>query len=228
MSRQLQQKGQLKTRIGKFLAGDNVLLNSEEEKILARWQYAHDLLGAKQKTWIQIRDCIVSQFSVSKFTAENDISNAQDVFGSNRKINKRYLLHLHLDRINEDIERVREKMFYIEDDKLNIKVSRAPDSKEIAALAKLNETYTYTLNSIPDESDRIKLPPPIFVFKLPDGVSITQPMSFEEAMKGADEYIDYDVIQPNNEPRDLQSPGSTSQGEDNAGATYDDPVDTGE
>lgn len=225
--RQLQQKGDLKTRIGKFLAGEKILLNSEEEKILARWETANELLIAKEKTWLQIRNHIVNIFGVSKFTAENDICNAQEVFGSNRKVNKRFLLHLHLDRMDKDIERIREGLFYIEDDELNVKKNRTPNAKEIAALARLNEAYTYTLNSVPDDADRSKLSPPIYVFKLPDGVSIMQPMSVEAAMKGADEYVNFEEIIDYG-ATDIQPDGSADQGKDNADPAHDDKVDPGE
>lgn len=224
-NRQLQ-KGDAKTRIGKFLAGENILLNSEEEKILARWEVANDLLVAKEKTWVQIRDHIAATCKVSRFTAENDISNAQEVFGANRKINKRFLLHLHLDRMDRDIERVRESLFFIEDDEKGIKYNRTPNAKEIAALARLSEAYTYTLNSIPLDADRSKLPPPIFVFKLPDGVAITQPMSFEAAMQAADEYTTFEDV--TNGTNNIQSAGSAGTREGDADTAHDDPTDQSE
>ncbi|THU34264.1 hypothetical protein FAM09_24915 [Niastella caeni] len=225
--KQLAQRGDVKTRIGKFLAGEKILLNSDEEKILARWETANELLVAKEKTWLQIRDHIAGTFSVSKFTAENDICNAQEVFGSNRKINKRFLLHLHLDRMDRDIERIREGLFYIEDDELRVKKNRTPKDKEIAAFARLMEAYTYALNSIPDDADRTKLPPPIYIFKLPDGVSITQPMSVADALKAADEYIDYEEIN-NNGPTDIQPDGSAGTREGDAGTAHDDSPGEGE
>lgn len=221
MRMQLQQRGDAKTRIGKFLAGEKILLNSEEEKILARWETASELMIKKELTWLQIRDHIVGTFGVSKFTAENDISNAQEVYGTNRKINKRFLLHLHLDRMDKDIERIRDGLFYYEDDDLKVKRNRTPDAKEMAALARLNEAYTYTVNSIPEDADRSKLPPPIYVFKLPDGISITQPMSVADALKAADEYINYEEIKDNG-ATDIQPDGSTGTGEDNAGTAHDD------
>lgn len=225
-NRQLTQRGDAKTRIGKFLAGEPLLLNSEEEKILARWESANELLIAKEMTWVQIRDHIAATFKVSRFTAENDISNAQEVYGANRKINKRFLLHLHLDRMDRDIERIREGLFFREDDVKGVKFNRNPDAKEIAALARLSEAYTYTLNSIPDTSDRTKLPPPIYVFKLPDGVSITQPMSIEAAMQAADEYITFEDV--TNGTNDIQPDGSAGTREGDAGTAHDDTADQGQ
>jgi hypothetical protein len=225
-NRILPQKSDAKTRIGKFLAGEKILLSSEEEKILTRWEAANELLIAKEKTWLEIRNHISSTYSVSRFTAENDICNAQEVFGSNRKINKRFLLHLHLDRMDRDIERIREGLFFTEDDETDVKFSRTPDAKEIAALARLSEAYTYTLNSIPEDADRTKLPPPIYVFKLPDGVSITQPMTVEAAMQAADEYITFEEV--TNGTTSIQSHGSTGTPEGNAGTAYDDTPDSGE
>ena len=225
-NRLLPQKGDAKTRIGKFLAGEKILLSSEEEKILVRWETAHELLIAKEKSWKEIRNHISVTYSVSNYTAENDICYAQEVFGSNRKINKRYLLHLHLDRMDQDIERIREGLFFTEDDDTNVKFNRTPDAKEIAALARLNEVYTYTLNSIPEDTNRTKLPPPIYVFKLPDGISITQPMSIDAAMKAADEYITFEDV--TNGTTSIQPNGSAGTRESDANSAYDDTIDQSE
>lgn len=218
--------GDVKTRVGKFLAGEQILLTTEEEKILSRWEACNELLIAKEKTWLQIRDYISATYNVSKYTAENDICTAQEVFGLNRKVNKRFLLHLHLDRMDRDIERIREGLFWVEDDETNTKISRTPDAKEIAALARLSETYTYTLNSLPEDNDRDKKPPPVFVFKLPAGVIINQPMSTADAISAADEYIDYEEM--NNGTANLQPPGSTGKGKNDAGTAHVNTPDPGE
>lgn len=213
-----------KTKITKFLAGEKILLSSEEEKILARWEFANEQLIKKDKSWADIRELIVLRFIVSKFTAENDIVNSQEVFGSTRKINKRYLLHLHLDRMDRDIERVRAGLFFGKDEDGKV-YNLTPDAKEIAALAKLHESYTYALNSIPEDIDRSKLPPPIFVFKLPEGVTITRPMSIEDALKAADEFLTYEDVTGTT---DIQPDGSASEGEGDADPSHDDQADPGE
>lgn len=212
-----------KTRIKKFLSGeDDILLTSEEEKILARWEFANDLMIKKEKTWEEMRELISLRFVVSKFTAEKDICNAQDVFGISRKVSKRYLLHLHLDRIDRDIEMFRNQIFWVTDEKSSKKEQICPGPKDMAALARMAEAYTYTLNSIPEDIDRSKLPPPIYVFKLPPGVVINQPMSLADAMKQADEYIDFEILN-NGTTNDTQSPGSTGQGKGDAPSAHADP-----
>jgi hypothetical protein len=214
-----------KSNIIKFLAGEDILLSSKDEQILARWEFVNDHLIKKEKDWKEIRELVTLRFHVSKFTAENDIVNAQEVFGITRKINKKYLFHLHLDRIDRDIETIRKAIMFYED-KDGKKIPRVPDGKEIAALAKLHESYTYALNVAPDDVDRKKLPPPIFVFKLPDGQDIPQPMSFDQAMKEAGEYIPHEDL-TNGKPT-IQPDGSTGEGEDDAGAPHTDQTDPGE
>lgn len=211
-----------KTRISKFLSGEKVLLNSEEEKILARWEHASELLIKKEKSWVEIRDSLAFQFVVSKYTAENDIINAQEVFGTTRKINKRFLLHLHLDRMDRDIERIRAGLFFYKDNKGKV-TEKTPNAKEIAALARLAEAYTYTVNSIPDDIDRSKLPPPIMMFRLPEGISMNLPMTIEEAMRQADQFIEFEDL--TNGTNDIQPNGSANPGEGTTDPAHDDPAD---
>ncbi|MGN6420835.1 MAG: hypothetical protein ACTHMC_25215 [Pseudobacter sp.] len=226
MSKGLTRQGQdAKSRITKYLAGDKIQLNSEEEKILTRWEFAYDLMVAKEKNWVEIRDKIAFKFAVSKFTAENDISNTQEVFGTNRKINKRFVLHLHLDRMDVDIERIRKGLFFSKDEDGKLQPC-TPDAKEIAALAKFAEAYTYTVNCIPDDVDRSKLPPPLFIFNLPEGAALVPPMTLEQALTKADEYIEFQDL--SHEQSDIQPDGSTGSGEDPADPAHDDQVSSSE
>lgn len=213
-------KNDAKTRLRKFLEGQAIELTSEEEKILSRWQFANDLLEKKQHEWSDIRDKIVDQFKVSRFTAENDIVNTQDVFGTNRKINKRFLIHLHLDRIDRDIERLRKGMFFETDPKTGVVKEVIPDAKMVGALEKLYEAYTYAINSAPVDDDRTKLPPPIYMFNLPDGVKLPVP-DIALLLKAADEFIDFETI-PHEHSQPLR-PASAAK--NNAGTSHDDPAD---
>ncbi len=169
-----------KTSIIRYLTDESPgALSSEEEKVLARWEHA-DFLLRQHLEWNDIILKIIAKFSVSKFTAENDIANAQEVFARSRRLNKKYIVHLNLQRIEKFIAFVEKKLFA--DDEL-------PDAKTIAAVAKLYETHTYTANSIPAEVVKTSLPPPVMNFYLVNRATLTQPMSVEEAIREADNLI---------------------------------------
>jgi len=169
----------------RFLTNGDVRLKVEEEAILKRWEHCDMLLRAKSKSEQQIADEIVEKFYVSVHTARNDIYNTQQLFAKSRQINKKYLIHHHLERIDRDIQLIRSKLFSKSDDgKLII-----PNSKEMVALAKMYETYTYTLNCVPEEQLEDKQPPPVFQFILAPGQVIERPMQITDAINMADEII---------------------------------------
>lgn len=168
----------------RFCTHGDIKLKKEEDEILRRWEYCDVLLRAKSKTEQQIIEEIVTRFNVKSHTARNDIYQTQQLFGKSRQINKKYLAHHHLDRIDRDIQLIRSQLFKTVDGKLIV-----PDSKETMALAKLYEAYTYQLNSLPDEPIEDKTPPPIFHFILAPGQVIEKPLLLEDALKQADELI---------------------------------------
>lgn len=183
----VRKKRQAFDAILRFMTRDDITLSAEEERILNRWIYCDSLMRSKQYTDEQIIQKMIDAYQVSVFTANNDINYAQDLFAKSRRLNKKYLIHHHLQRIDEDLERIRKSLFKVikgEDGAPDYYPSI--DAKEMAALAKLHETYTYTLNSIPEELQKSILPPPIFQFLLAPGQVITRPMSTEEAMAKAD------------------------------------------
>ena len=172
--------------IKRFMCDGDVDLKVEEEFILNRWIYADSLMRSKEYGEDEMVRKIVEKFEVSVFTARNDLGNAQKLFADARKINKKYLIHHHLQRIDEDIQKIRKQLFKtatIAGKEINC----IPDAKEMASLAKLFESYTYTLNSIPDEAEMDKTPPPVFQFILPPGQVIQSPMDLEDAMRKAEE-----------------------------------------
>ncbi len=170
--------------IRRFMMDGDVTLREEEEKILNRWIYVDALLKSKEHNEDAMIKKIVADHKVSVYTARNDIQYTQRLFGDSRKVNKKYLIHLHLDRIDRDIQMIRSELF-----KKTKGHQSIPDAKEIAALAKLEEVYTYTLNSIPDDTLEDKQPPPIFQFILAPGQVIERPMLLEDALKKADEIL---------------------------------------
>jgi hypothetical protein len=172
--------------IKRFMVDADINLRVEEEAILKRWEYCDALLRAKTEDEDGIIAKLVEMFKISTFTARNDIAYTQRLFADARKINKRYLIHLHLERIDQDIQRMRNAWFKTEVGKDGKVKTYVPDSKELSAYAKLNEAYTYTLNSIPEEVQVDKQPPPIFQFHLAPGQVIDRPLVLEDAMAKAD------------------------------------------
>jgi hypothetical protein len=176
------------TAILRFMTKEDVQLTVDEEKILTRWIFCDALLRNKKSEDNIIQD-IADNFSVSVFTARNDIYYTQQLFAKSRQLIKKYLIHQHLERIDKDLEAVRKRMFEpVMDGEGNPKPLFI-DAKELSALAKLHEVYTYTLNSIPEETVKDKMPPPIFQFTLPPNQVIQQPLTIEDAMKRADDII---------------------------------------
>jgi hypothetical protein len=192
--------------IKRFMCQGDVTLKGEEEEILNRWIYCDKLLRAKEDNEEGIIKKIVEAFGVSKFTASNDINNTQRLFADARTINKKYLIHHHLQRIDEDIQKIRMRLF----EKVSVggeMVQSIPDAKEMAAYAKLLESYTYTLNSIPEEIQKDRQPPPIFQFLLAPGQVIETPLAIDDAIEKADEII---LKQNNNGTYEME----TEDGED--------------
>lgn len=174
------------TAIRRFMCDDKtVKLKADEEGILNRWIFCDALLRAKEDSEESLVEKIVNQFGVSVFTARNDIQYTQRLFADARKLNKKYLIHLHLQRIDEDIQRMRKSLFEVVD-KDGTKVQCTPSPKELASYAKLIETYTYTLNSIPEDLQVDKQPPPIFNFMLAPGQVIEKPLDYATALDKAD------------------------------------------
>lgn len=169
-----------------YMLGDETQLRLEEEAILNRWIYCDTMLRRKDKDEAEQIEELKEKFNIKAHTARNDIYSTQRLFADARRLVKKYLIHLHLERIDQDIQRYRKMVF-----KKNIKTGEyfAADPKDISALAKLQETYTYTLNSMPDVQKEAKSIPPKMVFLLAPGQTINAPLDMETAMKNADAMI---------------------------------------
>lgn len=178
------------TAIQRFMTEGGVTLKVDEEKILNRWIYVDGLLKAKELDEDAMIKAIVQTHGVSEWTARTDISNTQKLFANARKVNKRYLIHHHLERMDKDIQYIRQRMFSKVKDADGNEYDPSIDAKELAAYAKMMEAYTYTLNSVPDEQVIDKQPPPIFQFILAPGQTIDKPLELEDAMRMADELIE--------------------------------------
>ena len=168
------------SRIVRFMTKADITLNADEEVILDRWVYCDVQLRQGVKTQDEIVQDLCKQFSISKFTAINDINHTQRLFERARQASKKYLGHIHLDRINQDISRLRDKVY---------KDDRKPNDDELQTLAKLYDTYTKALLALPDEQIADKQPPPLFIFNLAPGQQLGELPSADEAMKAADDII---------------------------------------
>lgn len=182
-------KNDAKTRIIRYLTKSDITLNGEEEAILMRWEHI-DLLQRQGHEYADILLKHTLKFSVSKFTTNSDITNAQEVFGRSRQLNKRYLAHLHLEDLQQDLKRIRSSMFKVDEE---TKTLYPLDAKEIAALAKMHEAYTRQINCLPDDVHAADVPKPVIIYKLVgiDGNPISNPLIMEinQAMLLADKFI---------------------------------------
>lgn len=170
-----------KERIKAFLVGDDVTLSPEEITILTRWEKV-DLLYRQSTPFEDIIKALTeAPYSVSRFTAQNDVFASMEVFASSRKVNKKYILYLKFERQLQDIERYRESIFK--------KGKFVGDQKDIMALAKLEEAATYTLNSMPQDVERPPFVPTKVVLNLVKEDAIPLEMPLADALKLADSYI---------------------------------------
>ena len=210
-------KKDARSRIEKMLSGEDVILTSEEEGILKRWEFCSRHLENKMP-WNELRQALVDEFGVSRFTAENDISAAQEIFGRTRRISKRFLLHLQIERLDQTIEKYQKSIFFEKDKEGNV-TERVPDEKEMLALSRMHDVYVKALTAIPEDISKTKMPPPVFIFQLPDGQTITPSMSFADAMAAAE-----DMIEDLNISEDGSYKRPTSEEDHDATTAYDDPT----
>lgn len=174
-----------KTRIIRYLTKSDITLTAEEETILARWEHI-DLLHRQAISYTDILLKHTLKFNVSKFTTNNDITAAQEVFARSRKLNKRYLAHLHIEQLQDDLKRIREGFFKIDAETGKYETL---SHKDVAALARIHEAYTYQINSLPEDQQTPDVPKPVIQYNLV-GVN-NQPllMDINTAMELADKFI---------------------------------------
>lgn len=170
-------------RIKQFMTEGDITLLAKEEEILKRWIYADKLLKQRKYTQEQIIEKVSDMFSVSEFTARNDISYAMALFSATITVNKKYLLHHHAENLQLMIEQF------------------SKDKSLVHLVPKLAAEYTRALDAIPDEIKKETPPPPRIVFNIIGGQQNT-PRTYEEALKSIEkrsskEYTDFEEIPPN-------------------------------
>lgn len=185
----ISEKKDVYNRIKRFMMHSDITLTSDEENILTRWIACDALMRMRKHDEDSIVKEMQEQFSISPFTARRDIQQAQRLFSSARQSLKSYFMPLHLERIDKDIEELRKRMFFTKKNKEGEDELSSIDSKEVMALAKLHDAYTYAFNSMPEETSTEKMPPPIFHFILAPGQTIEKPMQLDDAIERADEII---------------------------------------
>jgi hypothetical protein len=189
-------KNTAKERILRYLTKADITLNSEEELILKRWESVDHLMRAKM-AYADIILKHTGRFNISKFTADLDISNAQEIFARSRKLNKRYLAHLHLEDIQQDLKNARAK----------IMTHEYIDAKELTALAQLYNAYTKLLQALPDDQNIVDPAKPVIVFELLSLPGQAQLLDIKTAILEADkllghhtEDIAHEIVPPNDSP----------------------------
>jgi molybdopterin converting factor small subunit len=178
------------TRIVRWYSKSDITLLANEEAILNRWIYCDALMREGSKAYEEMVADVEEKFGVSKFTARKDIDSAMQLFARVRNISKKYLLHIHAENINHDLQKIRKRLFTYTDKKTGKTEEQIPDDKNIGALAKLNDSYTKAIVALPDEQNEDPLPPPKFIFQLAPGQTIEVGMSYDDAAKLADEIVD--------------------------------------
>ncbi len=173
------------TRILRFMTDADIVLNYQEDAILSRWVFIDVLLRQRKFREDDIIDQVKTKFTVSQYTARNDIYKAQALFEGARKVSKKYLFQHHAEEIALTIERYKF------------------DKSLVHLLPKLFDSYTKALAALPDEINKTQSPPPIFIFNAAPGQAIGKPMSIKEARQKAiakmqkkndEDYIDHEDV----------------------------------
>lgn len=163
----------------RFVLHKDVVLNADQEQLMQRLQFADEQLRSRKFSRQQVINSIVTRFNVSEWRADQDITDAHKVFGNTRKLNKAYLLSFHLDDIQEQIQ-------------------MAKRANRLELLPKLNDNYTYALNSMPAEEKESDVRPARIVFVIKGESS--KDKSVEEWLEEADKLLALSTKQSNVAP----------------------------
>jgi hypothetical protein len=155
--------------VERYMIHADITLTDEQRELMTRIQHADEKKRARIYDREEIIKSIVVRFGVSRWRAEQDITDAHRLFGATRKVNKNYLLAQHLDNIEKQIKTFEKAHQY------NL-------------IPKLNDNYTYALNSL--QQDAIEHDPSpttiIFVVKSPND---SKRKSIEELLAEAEEKL---------------------------------------
>ena len=187
MSKDLQktEKNDTYTKIAAFIRNpDEIVLSSKEEIILDRWRTCAVELKANKLTTDEIIDKVVRIYSVSRFTARNDIGYAIALDSESRDSAKEFWINNVIDDLRLTIQ------------KWKLDKSLAP------FVPKLYHEYILAIKALPDAVKNRPKPKVVNNFYLVPGQNIEIKMSFDDAMAEADkiisdeekEYTDYEDL----------------------------------
>lgn len=162
----------------------DIVLTTEQEQLLMRLQFADEKLRSRKHNREQIINALTAKFGISNWRADHDVTEAQKLFGTTRKINKSYLLAIHLDDIQAQMQ-------------------LAKTARRFELLPKLNENFIHALNSLPEELKGTSRPPSKIVFIVKkDNESVQKSVEeiIAEAQLLADNSEDYESIDFEDEP----------------------------
>ncbi len=153
----------------RFMSKADIVLNSEQENLFVRLCYTDTLLRSRKYKRDTVIDMLRKRFGISPYRANQDITDAHKAFGETRKLNKNYLISHHIDEIGMQIQLVKE-------------------SGRLELLPKLNDNYTYALNSIPVQYEPEDHAPAKVIFVY-NGATPVQQDTLTELLQQADNYI---------------------------------------
>lgn len=167
----------------RHLSKGDILLNSDQEQLFIRLTLADQWLRSRKYDRDTIITMLRQRFGITSYRANQDITDAHKVFGETRKLNKNFLLSHHIEEIGRQIQII-----------LN--------EKRYELLPKLNDSYTYAINSIPREIEESQSSPAKIVYVF-NGAPTMEKKDLTKVLQDADnllkglthgEYIDYQEL----------------------------------
>ncbi|MDH7463961.1 hypothetical protein QEG73_21850 [Chitinophagaceae bacterium 26-R-25] len=188
----------------RHLSKGDIILNSDQEQLFIRLTLADQWLRSRKYDRDTIITMLRQRFSITSYRANQDITDAHKVFGETRKLNKNFLLSHHIEEIGRQIQIV-----------LN--------EKRYELLPKLNDSFTYAINSIPREIEENQSSPAKIVYVF-NGTPIMEKKDLNKVLQDADnllkglthgEYIDYEELRrPGKENNTSAAERTTDEGAD--------------
>lgn len=171
------EKNDAYSRIQKFMSNEEsgITLSPKEENMLSRWIYANGMLSEKKFTEDEIAEKIKDKFSVSIYTARNDINYTYRLFARVTNDYKRYTLKHHIEFLQQRLQLWK------------------TDKSMAAFIPKLSDSITKAIAAMPAEIELPDIPPPVIIVSTTR--DIKPKMSPEEALKEADAIIEYEKTQ---------------------------------
>jgi hypothetical protein len=146
-------------------------LTHDQENILDRWIFCNVMLKDRKIREDDIIDKIKDKFSVSKYTARNDIGYTMALFVEARRYSKEYLLYNHIEDIGMMIQ------------------SWKLDKSLAPFVPKLLHEYTLAISKLPDTINKQKRPKVVNNFFIVPGQNTQVPSSYDEAIIEANKMI---------------------------------------